>query len=253
MLPERLSTDLTSLNDGAGSPVGRHRVRGVAGRGAEGVRRLRRAASATTRSSPTTASAPGWRAAGRCRRRPRRWPGMDEQLRMQDGVAQALDRVRARARRARVPDHRGASTSSTATRCTMCSAKAPNRAKALIENLMIAANGVTARFLDERGFPSLRRVVKSPERWDRIRALAEQLGDDLPPRGRLDRAGGVSRSAQGGRSATFPGSVDQRHPAARLAASTSSIRRARSRRDISVSRCATTRTRRRRTGAFPIS
>jgi exoribonuclease-2 len=46
---------------------------------------------------------------------------------------------------------------------------------------MIAANGVTARFLDARGFPSLRRVVKSPERWDRIRALAEQLGDALPP------------------------------------------------------------------------
>ena len=34
---------------------------------------------------------------------------------------------------------------------------------------MIAANGVAARFLDAHGFPSLRRVVKSPERWDRIR------------------------------------------------------------------------------------
>jgi exoribonuclease II len=58
--------------------------------------------------------------------------------------------------------------------------QAPNRAKSLIANLMIAANGVTARFLDRRGFPSLRRVVKSPERWDRIRALAEQRGDALP-------------------------------------------------------------------------
>jgi exoribonuclease-2 len=46
---------------------------------------------------------------------------------------------------------------------------------------MIAANGVTARFLDGRGFPSLRRVVKSPERWDRIRALAEQYDEKLPP------------------------------------------------------------------------
>ena len=46
---------------------------------------------------------------------------------------------------------------------------------------MIAANGVTARFLDARGFPSLRRVVKSPERWDRIRELAEETGDELPP------------------------------------------------------------------------
>src|SRR5262249_18023816 len=56
-----------------------------------------------------------------------------------------------------------------------------NRAKSLIENLMIAANGVTARFLDARGFPSLRRMVRSPERWDRIRALAETEGGRLPP------------------------------------------------------------------------
>jgi exoribonuclease-2 len=45
---------------------------------------------------------------------------------------------------------------------------------------MIAANGVTAKFLDARNFPSLRRVVRSPERWDRIRALAAETGDRLP-------------------------------------------------------------------------
>jgi exoribonuclease R len=56
----------------------------------------------------------------------------------------------------------------------------PNRAQSLIENLMIAANSVTAAFLDARGFPSLRRVVKSPDRWDRIRALAAETGDTLP-------------------------------------------------------------------------
>jgi exoribonuclease R len=56
----------------------------------------------------------------------------------------------------------------------------PNRAKALIQNLMIAANGVTATFLDGRGYPSLRRVVRSPERWDRIRALAAEFGAALP-------------------------------------------------------------------------
>jgi exoribonuclease-2 len=58
--------------------------------------------------------------------------------------------------------------------------KVPNRAKKLIENLMVAANGVIARFLDARNFPVLRRVVRSPERWDRIRDLAVQLGDQLP-------------------------------------------------------------------------
>jgi exoribonuclease-2 len=45
---------------------------------------------------------------------------------------------------------------------------------------MVAANGVTARFLEARGFPSLRRVVRSPERWDRIRDLAAQSGAQLP-------------------------------------------------------------------------
>src|SRR4030095_8263964 len=45
---------------------------------------------------------------------------------------------------------------------------------------MVAANGVTARFLDARGFPSLRRVVRSPARWDRIRGLAAETGDRLP-------------------------------------------------------------------------
>jgi len=50
----------------------------------------------------------------------------------------------------------------------------------MIENLMVAANGVTARFLDTRGYPVLRRVVRSPERWDRIRALAAESGGELP-------------------------------------------------------------------------
>lgn len=46
---------------------------------------------------------------------------------------------------------------------------------------MIAANGATARFLDAHKSPSLRRVVRSPERWDRIEAIAAELGDSLPP------------------------------------------------------------------------
>src|SRR5260370_20957266 len=45
---------------------------------------------------------------------------------------------------------------------------------------MGAANGVPAPFLDAHGFPSLRRVVKSPERWERIRGVAHDLGDELP-------------------------------------------------------------------------
>jgi exoribonuclease-2 len=45
---------------------------------------------------------------------------------------------------------------------------------------MIAANGVTARFLDHAGFPSLRRVLKSPERWSRLVELAAEHGAHLP-------------------------------------------------------------------------
>jgi exoribonuclease-2 len=45
---------------------------------------------------------------------------------------------------------------------------------------MVAANGVTARFLDQHGLPSLRRVVRTPKRWDRIVELAAGLGGHLP-------------------------------------------------------------------------
>ncbi len=56
-----------------------------------------------------------------------------------------------------------------------------NNARMLIEDFMIAANGATARFLSHKGFPSIRRVVRSPERWDRIERIAEDVGDRLPP------------------------------------------------------------------------
>lgn len=55
-----------------------------------------------------------------------------------------------------------------------------NRARELIEDLMIAANGATARFLEARGLSSMRRVVAKPKRWDRIVALAGSLGTTLP-------------------------------------------------------------------------
>ncbi|MDP2032076.1 MAG: RNB domain-containing ribonuclease [Polaromonas sp.] len=55
-----------------------------------------------------------------------------------------------------------------------------NRAKDLIADLMIATNGATARFLVEKGFPSIRRFLQSPRRWDRIVALAASHGVALP-------------------------------------------------------------------------
>ncbi len=53
-------------------------------------------------------------------------------------------------------------------------------ARDLIEDFMIAANGTMARFLEERGVSSIRRVVRSPERWARIVELAAGLGHVLP-------------------------------------------------------------------------
>jgi len=55
-----------------------------------------------------------------------------------------------------------------------------DRARQLIEDFMIAANEATARFLQDRGVPSLRRVVRSPERWSRLEALAAGKGVTLP-------------------------------------------------------------------------
>ena len=53
-----------------------------------------------------------------------------------------------------------------------------NRATELIEDFMIAANGVVARKLE--GVSSLRRIVRTPERWDRIVQLAATKGEKLP-------------------------------------------------------------------------
>jgi exoribonuclease-2 len=54
-----------------------------------------------------------------------------------------------------------------------------NRATDLIEDFMIAANGVVARMLDK--VSSLRRIVRTPERWDGIVRLAAAQGESLPP------------------------------------------------------------------------
>lgn len=56
-----------------------------------------------------------------------------------------------------------------------------NRAHRLIENYMIAANVASTRYLKDRNLPTIRRVVKTPKRWSRIVTLAKGLGEELPP------------------------------------------------------------------------
>jgi exoribonuclease-2 len=55
-----------------------------------------------------------------------------------------------------------------------------NRAKEIIEDFMIAANGANARYLSSKKFPSIRRVVRNPKRWERIVELADENGFKLP-------------------------------------------------------------------------
>lgn len=55
-----------------------------------------------------------------------------------------------------------------------------NRATSLIEEFMVAANGVVARGFESDGIASIRRIVRTPKRWDRIVELAQSLGTKLP-------------------------------------------------------------------------
>lgn len=56
----------------------------------------------------------------------------------------------------------------------------PNSARKLIENFMVAANVEMAEFLEANGSASLRRVVKTPARWDGIVRIAAEYGEKLP-------------------------------------------------------------------------
>ncbi len=55
-----------------------------------------------------------------------------------------------------------------------------NRAKDIIENFMIGANGVTARYISSKSLPSIRRVVRTPKRWERIVEIAAEHKVALP-------------------------------------------------------------------------
>jgi VacB/RNase II family 3'-5' exoribonuclease len=178
MLPERLSTDLTSLNqdadrvvvviemvlDGVGALQGSDVYRAV-------VRsRAKLAYNSVARwldgDGPTP---PGIDTVG----------GLAENLRLQDRLAQLLKAERHR--------HGALDLETIEARPVFdgdelkdLQGDARSRAKDIIEDFMIAANGVSARFLAARKLPSLRRVVRVPKRWDRIVELAAEHGATLP-------------------------------------------------------------------------
>jgi VacB/RNase II family 3'-5' exoribonuclease len=106
-------------------------------------------------------------------------PGLSDQLRMQDRAAQAMRALRFRHGALRLETREAQPVFEGDALLDLVHDEA-NRAKELIEDFMIAANGVTARYLSRKGSPSLRRVLRTPERWDRIVALAAGLGESLP-------------------------------------------------------------------------
>lgn len=104
---------------------------------------------------------------------------MEEQLRLQDEIAQALKKMREKLgalsfgtieTKAEVRDNEIVDIKQAVR----------GRADELIENFMIAANTSTSKFLKDHQFPIIRRVVRTPLRWERIVSVAAELGEKLP-------------------------------------------------------------------------
>ncbi len=178
MLPERLSTDLTSLRqDAARLAVVVEMLVDTDGRVMQSdlyqAMVLNRAKLAyRSVAAWLDGAAPPPAVAG--------VPGMEAQMRLQDAVAAAMKSQR---------HAHGALTLESIETHPVFDGEAlrdvlpdrKSRAHDLIEDLMIAANGAAAQYLERRGFPSVRRVLRVPKRWDRIVALAAEVGERLPP------------------------------------------------------------------------
>jgi ribonuclease R len=179
MLPERLSTDLTSLGEGVDRAAIVVEMR-VSPGGAITESDVYRA-TVRNRAKLAYNSVAAWLdGTSPAPARVLAVPGIDEQLRIQDRVAHQLRKRRFEKGALTLETLEARAVFDDGTLSDLVP-EGRNRAKDLIEDFMIAANGVTARFLDGKGFPSLRRVLRSPERWAKIVALAESFGQRLPP------------------------------------------------------------------------
>ena len=177
MLPERLSTDLTSLNyaeDRSAVVVDMVIAEDGSLRDAEVYTAL-----VQNRAKLAYSSVAAWlEGSGPMPKEIGEADGLAENLRLQDRAAHLMKQYR--------HDHGALTLETIEARMVFdddvlkaLEAEAADRAKDIIENFMIAANGVTARFLASKGLPSLRRVVRIPKRWDRIRDLAAEHGSPL--------------------------------------------------------------------------
>ena len=179
MLPEALSTDLTSLGEGQDRlAIIVEMV--IAEDGAVLSSTLFRAL-VHNHAKLAYNSVAAWLAGGApAPERVTVVSGLDAQLRLQDQVAQRL--------KARRHQQGALSLETIEPRAvfegevlTALRVEQKNRAKELIEDFMIAANQATASYLKEKGVPSFRRILRSPERWQRITEVAARWGEHLPP------------------------------------------------------------------------
>jgi exoribonuclease-2 len=177
MLPLRLSTDLTSLNPGV------ERVAIIIdltiGDSGTVLDATFSRARVRNQAQLTYDSVASWLGGGAAPAALAAVPGLDANLRLQAQLAARL-RTQRQEHGALTLTTREARAVFEGERLTDLRPDTPNVAKELIEDLMIAANGAAARHLAQRGFPVLRRVLKTPDRWSRIVELARQAGAALP-------------------------------------------------------------------------
>jgi exoribonuclease-2 len=178
MLPERLSTDLTSLGEGQ-DRLALVIEMAVAADGSVQESQVYRA-WVNNHAKLAYRSVAAWLdGTDKMPEKIAMTKGLDEQLRMQDQIAQVMKSVRY--------THGALDLETIEPEAVLSDGRIvdlrlerKNRAQELIEDFMIAANGVSAQFLDKGGVPTLRRIVRSPERWDAIRQVAERFADNLP-------------------------------------------------------------------------
>jgi len=179
MLPERLSTDLTSLNEDQdrAAVVMEFVVAADGSVSAEAVYR----AMVRNRAQLTYSGVGAWleKTAGPPPKVAAS-PDLQAQLKLQDEAAGALREARHKLG-ALTFDRTEAQPVIADGNVREITTRQSNRATHLIEDFMIAANEVMARTLRAAGVSSIRRVVKAPERWPRMVELARQCGDALPP------------------------------------------------------------------------
>ena len=177
MLPERLSTDLTSLVEG-GDRLAFVMELEVSEGGDISSKDVYRAL-VHNRAKMDYETVGAWLEGGAPPVEFKRVQGLEEQVRLQDEIARALKVLR-RKNGALEFERVEAVPVVDGDKVLRFDARRHNRAQGVIESLMVAANTSMANFLEERGVPSLRRVVRAPERWPRIVETAAGFGEHLP-------------------------------------------------------------------------